>query len=253
MIAKLKNLVDDCHQRLKTSRIGFNYLSCSRGFSVELIKRESMGFCDERIASEFCSSLNDGDGVEIDLDYLHSQLVNRVIMPIKTDCGMIVAVATREPDPNAKGWWNTPFAKEACLYGMHAARNAAFTRNKLYLVEGYGDVLTLHQAGLLNVAGVMSATLSRLQVGVILRYCENICVCFDTDPPKNGRPGAGGIGLERIVATYIQDGFFDTISAIVMPLRELEGGGLGKDDPDDYVRRNGLEEYLKLERRVSKV
>ena len=89
MIAKLKNLVDDCHQCLRKSRIGFNYLSCSRGFSVELIKAEKMGFCDGRIASEFCSSLDENDGVEIDIDYLHSQLVNRVVLPIRADCGMV--------------------------------------------------------------------------------------------------------------------------------------------------------------------
>jgi DNA primase len=208
-----------------------------------------MGFCDSEIAEWFSSNLP--KNWELDPSYVKSSLENCVILPIRDDCKRVVAVAARNPEAK-KGWWNTPFVKEACLYGLHEARTAAYARNKLYLVEGYADTLTLRQEGLPNVAGLMSTTLSANAVAVILRYCDRICACFDADPPVNGKPGAGKTALVNLVREYNKPYYFQRLYAVPLSLRQNEKGELLKDDPDSFVKRNGLGAFLELEKSISK-
>jgi len=246
---ELLALIEKCHEKLKRSIVPFRYLNERRGFSAPLIKSEKMGFCDDEIANWFSKNLP--SKWDLEPDYVRDSLANCVILPIRDDCGQVVAVAARNPEAK-KGWWNTPFMKEACLYGLHAARTAAYFKNKLYLVEGYADRLTLHQSGLHNVAGLMSTTLSPNAAAVVLRYCSELCACFDADPPVNGQPGAGTAALRTLVRQYNQPYYFDRLYAVPLPLRQGAGGEMLKDDPDSFVRRDGLKAFLKLEKRVAK-
>lgn len=249
MSLPLNKLVEESHENLRHSPVGFEYLTKSRHFSVETIKRELMGFCNREIASSFVSELDDPRWIH-DKSYYEKMLVGRVLLPIRDDLGKIVAIATREPDKNVKGWWNSPFDKENVLYGMHYARGVAFAKNKIYVVEGYADVISLWQAGLRNVVGMMGTVITRIQHGIILRYCSNMCACFDTDPERNGKAGGGQLGLERMAKECMRRGYYDSVHAIVMPMgKDANGNDVGAD-PDDFVRKNGLKPYLDLERRI---
>jgi DNA primase len=246
---ELLALTERCHEKLRHSPIPFRYLNEQRGFGVSLIKSERMGFCDPETARWFAE--NKPENWNIEPDYIRKQLENCIILPIRDDCGRIAGVAARNPEAK-KGWWNTPFTKEACLYGMDTARTAAYARNKLYLVEGYADRLTIYQAGLKNVSALMSTTLSLHALAVVLRYCDRICAIFDADPPKDGKPGAGQQALRRLVEDYNQSGYLKKIHAIVIELRPGPEGELLKDDPDAFVRREGLEKLLAMERTVKR-
>jgi len=247
----LNRFVDESHERLKASALGFEYLRNARHFSVDTIKRERMGFCDREIASSFLSEVDKDDPQwKHSHEYYEEMLCDRVILPICDDSGQVVAISTRVPEKDTKGWWNSPFYKENILYGLNHAKNAVFARNKIYVVEGYADAISLWQAGLRNVVAMMGTTLTRIQHGLVLRYCSNICACFDTDPTVNNRMGGGQAGLERFVRECQDLGFYDTISAVVMPMGKGARGEEIGADPDDFVRENGLKAYLDLEKRV---
>ena len=233
------------HDRLKKSKVGFTYLTKDRGITVDTIRRELMGYVDPDIARSFLSEI-DTELWTHPVEYYMEMLCNRVLLPIRDDGGVIVGVSTKVPVKGSKGWWNSIFKKENILYGLNRAKNAMFARNKVYLVEGYADAIALWQAGVSNVVAVMGTAFTPIQQGLVLRYCNNICICFDTDPETERGPGGGQKGLEKIVEEYNSMGYFDTMSAVVLPLKE-DGKG---EDPDSFVKKNGIKAFLDLERRI---
>jgi len=245
----LNKFVDVCHDRLKSSKVGFDYLTRDRNITVDTIRTEKIGYVDMEIARAFVKKVDTDIWIH-DRDYYVKMLAGRVVLPIRDDCGTIVGISTKEPVKGSKGWWNSVFKKENILYGLNRARQEAFRKNKIYLVEGYADAITLWQSGLQNVVAVMGTAFTRAQQGLVLRYCNNVCICFDTDPEKNGQKGGGQRGLEKIVADYSQRSYFDTLSAIVLPLQEGENGEVEGEDPDNFVNKNGIKEFLDLERRI---
>ena len=230
--------VNSCHERLRTSQEGFDYLK-GRNLSVDIIKEEKLGFCDYAIAKKFCDDANGRWKAG------PSFFANRIVVPIRDDCGTVVAWASRSVDPNEKGWWNTPFGKEFVLYGLDAARNASFATNKIYIVEGYMDVLALRVAGLRNIAAVMGSNLTLGHVGIILRYCNEIVFAFDGDAPReiNGiiEDGPGMKSLKRVVANYGKTSHFKNMAAILLPVPY---------DPAEYMLENGLDAFLGLEQNI---
>jgi len=231
--------VEICHELLKTSQKGFDYLTRDRLLTVDLIKAEKLGYCDYATAEKFC---NDGKGR---WKAGPSFFADRIVVPIRDDCGRVVAWASRSVDPDEKGWWNTPFNKEFHLYGLDTARNAAFNLNKIYVVEGYMDVLSLKGAGLPNVVGVMGTNLTLGHVGLILRYCNRVVFCFDGDLPreKNGvmEDGPGLKALKKVVAEYGKTPYFEEMAAILLP---------PPSDPAEYVNEHGLDSMLALEQNI---
>lgn len=231
--------VDICHERLRTSQEGFNYLTRDRCLTVDLIKAEKLGFCDHAIAKKFC---NDENGR---WKAGPSFFANRIVVPIRDDCGRVAAWASRSIDPEVKGWWNTPFRKDFNLYGIDVARNAMFALNKVYVVEGYMDVLALRLGGLGNVVGVMGTDLTIGHVGLILRYCNRVAICFDGDPPreKDGvmEDGPGMKALKRVVAEWGSQGHFEEMSTILLP---------PPDDPAEYMQKWGIQQFLGLEQNI---
>jgi DNA primase len=249
----LATLVDRSHERLRTYKPAFEYIT-ERGLTVDTIKGERLGYCDMKTAHEFISSLPE-DVWDLPREYLIPRFAKRIIVPVTDDCGAVVAVATRaivppatEQERKIPKWWSTPFRKEMYVYGMDKARDACFRKNKAYLFEGYVDRMYLAQSGLENSVSPMGITLTPIQAGVIFRYCDRLCVCFDTDPAKNGREGGGQLGLKKLVGTYNCPGQFKSISAIVLPLKD-DGTAY---DPDEFVMEHGLEAFLALEKRVKR-
>jgi DNA primase len=245
----LSKLVDVCHDRLKTSQLGFDYLINDRGITVDTIRTEKIGFVDVDIARAFVSKIDTEEWTH-DKDYYIKMLADRVLLPIRDDCGLIVGVSTKVPVKGSKGWWNSPFKKENVLYGLNRARTEAFRKNKIYIVEGYADAITLWQHGLHNVVAVMGTAFTKVQQGLVLRYCTRVCICFDTDLEKDGQKGGGQKGLERIIQDYGKKSRFDMFSAVVLPIKENEDGTLSGEDPDNFVNENGIKKFLDLERRI---
>lgn len=243
--------METCHRQLLNDSPGpLSYLVDGRRLKRETLERERIGHCSPRIALEF--SREAPEEWRFDPEYLCKQLSGCIIVPIRDDCGKLLGLAARSADPKVKGWWNTPFAKTECVYGLDHAKAEAYRKNKVYLVEGYIDRLILGQEGLRNTVGIMSTALSKNAVANILRYCDRVCACFDTDIGKNGGEGGGQIGLRNFNDTYNVPGFFGEATAIVLPLTKDEQGAEHGTDPDEFVLENGLVAFLALERYLAR-
>jgi DNA primase len=245
--AALQTLVDRSHERLRSHRPAFAYLTSERGLSIDTIKREKIGVCSPEIAQEFYSALPEEEWATSRSFVVETILDStRIVVPICDEVGRPVAVASRSYNPKEKGWINTPFKKDAYLYGLDSTKNQIFRRRKAYLFEGYMDKLYLQQCGLKNCVSSMGIVLNELQVGVILKYCDRLCVCFDTDPSsKDGKEGGGQRGLSQLIKMH--SGKFE-LSAIVLPLKDN-----GKAyDPDEYVMDHGMEAFLSLEKKIKR-
>jgi DNA primase len=227
-----------CHKALLANSKVLEYLIDSRHVSMNSIKEFMLGFCpvDMRPSQYdlmgFCT------------------LKGRIIVPIFSEFGKIVGIAGRVPDAKIKGWWNTKFEKSSHLYGFHNARKHIFQTNKVYIVEGYFDHIILAQNGLPNSVAIMSSSLGMRRVGLLARYCDQVCLCFDTDQNH-----AGKLGMLKTLNEFQTVGFGNdpynpsgyknlchNISMITLPV------GI---DPDDYVYRNGLKAFLALEKPFS--
>lgn len=242
----LSNFVDKCFYNLMKTRSkevinAFNYLTTERKISKETIDEFSLGYCQPK--QELCDYIKNYGGEylkghERDLSYF---IQGRIIVPIYDEMGeSIIGMATRPPFSGKEyTWWNLPypFQKSYHLYMLHKSRPHIFKHNKVYLVEGYADALSLWQSGIKNVACIMGTSLSLRQVGLIIRYCNEICFCFDVDENNSGQRA-----FNKSVYLINQLNVFNKISKLNLPLNY---------DPDDFVKKYGKEKLLSLEQNLS--
>ena len=226
---ELSQFVQQCHSVLLgdegiTAR---HYLLNERGLAASTIERLQLGFC---------GGSQELPGSSPELQKKNWLMKNRVTVPIGGEFGEIVGCAARVPNPKENGWWNTSFDKGHHIFLFDRARKAIFDADKVYVFEGYMDTMILHQEGLLNSVGLMGTALGYRRIGLLKRYCNRVCLCFDSDANKSGQEARDRSVFE--VSRFK----FDDISEISMPLEV---------DPDDYVLQHGLEEFLRLERRMA--
>jgi len=121
------------------------------------------------------------------------------------------------------------------LFLMDKARVSMYSNNRVYVVEGYVDALTLYQNGLKNVVALMGTALTTRKLALISRYCNNVCFCFDVDENESGQKAS-----DTSIILVNKYSFCDDIAVI-------DSIPVG-NDPDSYVRKFGLDSYLKHER-----
>ncbi len=161
----------------------------------------------------------------------------RVIFPIHNVAGKVIAFGARilKTDPNAKGhqpkYVNSPetdvYHKSDVLYGIYQAKNSIRQLDVCYLVEGYTDVVSLHQAGVENVVASSGTSLTVEQIRLIGRFTPNVTILYDGDP-------AGIKAALRGLDLVLEEGL--NVSVVTFPNGE---------DPDSYVQRVGAEEFKK--------
>lgn len=160
---------------------------------------------------------------------------NRVIFPIYGVAGKIIAFAGRKmtSTDNAPKYVNSPetelYKKSDILYGVYHAKNAIKAKSKVYLTEGYTDVITLNQNGIENVVASSGTALTIGQIRLIRRFTHDITVVYDGD--KAGIK-ASLRGINLLLA--------EDLNVRVVPLPEGE-------DPDSYCQKlgsEGFQEYL---------
>jgi len=214
-----------------------------RGIDVAGICAYQLGFCPhgKLLDDEIRYFGNDNESESDKRDFKKS-LTGKIILPIKDEFGKHVGLATR---PSKSGqeytWWNLPipFYKSRHLFLLHLAKKAMYFQKKVYIVEGYVDAITLHRMGLKNVVAIMGTKLSARQCALIARYCNNVCVGYDVDENKSGQKAT--IDAIAILHRY---GFCENLSVIKnMPVGE---------DPDSFVRKNGVTEFKMLEHNLSR-
>lgn len=219
--------------------IGLAYLK-ERGFTEEVIKKFGIGYApDSRdaftksaIAQQYNPELLQKAGLTINR---HDQLVDnyrdRIIFPIHNNSGKIIGFGARLIKNNDKApkYINTPenelYVKSRILYGTYLARHAIDKADECLLVEGYTDVVSLHQAGIENVVASGGTSLTQDQLRLIKKYTNNLTIIYDGD--------AAGIkaalrGLDMALEESLN------VKLVLIP---------DKEDPDSYVRRVGMNEF----------
>lgn len=247
----MKNLllpfVERCNQNLLNSSNdecanAMKYL-LQRHIKVETIQDLKIGYCmsNERDMSEVRKYCN-GDYNQVDGEKDYSYFIKgRIIVPVFAEFGEAVGFATRKPTfEKGNTWWNLPkpFKKGQYLYLLDKTRKDIFDTNKVYLVEGYVDAILLYQEGIRNVCSIMGTALTSRKIGLIVRYCNSICLCFDSDENNSGQKAQ-----EKSVFLLNEFGYGDFLSVINLPV------GV---DPDEYVVKYGPKDLLNQEKQLSR-
>lgn len=166
---------------------------------------------------------------------------DRIMFPISDISGRIIAFGGRALDPdNPAKYMNSPetplFHKRRSLYALDLARESISRERLAIIVEGYTDVISLHQAGIRNVVAGLGTALSREQLDLLGRYAEEVVLVYDAD-------AAGRRAASRNIDVF--EGAAVTVSLVVLQ----EG-----EDPDEFVRTHGPEEFRELlENRISPI
>lgn len=163
---------------------------------------------------------------------LYDRFRGRLIFPIEDPGGQIIGFGGRTLGEETPKYLNSPesalFSKGRNLYGLSKAREEIRKYGYAVLVEGYFDLLALWNAGIGNVVATMGTALTRDHIELLRRYTQEAAVVFDGD-------AAGRKALARSLPLFIAGNLH--MRAVMLP----EG-----TDPDDFVRRAGREEFLRL-------
>ena len=165
---------------------------------------------------------------------LHDKLAGRIIFPIFSPNGRVVAFAGRILGKDAKGakYINSPesiiYVKGRILYGLSHAKDEIRRLNKAILVEGYMDLISLYQSGIKNVVAVSGTALTDDQAQLLSRYTKNVVLIFDAD--------AAGIKASMRSIEILLKKDFD------IKIASLPKG----EDPDSYVQKFGKNEFEEI-------
>ena len=161
---------------------------------------------------------------------LSDRFFDRVIFPIHSVNGRPIAFGGRtlRTDKTVAKYVNSPeteiYVKSRSLYGIYLARNEIVRRDRCFLVEGYLDVISMHQLGITNVAASSGTSLTVEQVRLIKRFTENVTIIYDGD-------SAGIHAALRGIGLVLKEGL--NVKVVLLP----DG-----DDPDSFSRKHTLEE-----------
>lgn len=222
--------------------IGMAYFR-SRGFRDDIIKRFQLGFSPmqkdalarEALGKGFREEYLVKTGLCIKQEYggLKDRFWGRVIFPIHTVSGKVVGFGGRVLDQATKGvnmkYQNSPessiYSKKKELYGLFQAKQAIVKNDLCFLVEGYTDVISMHQMGVEHVVSSSGTALTQQQIQMIHRFTENITVLYDGD-------AAGIKASERGIDMLLAEGM--NVKVLLLP----DG-----DDPDSFARNRTAAEY----------
>jgi DNA primase len=238
----LQDFSESCHERLMNGTkvdAPRRYLTEKRLFTKQTLITHGIGYCPWGIDLDPSIRYYGEDQDDPDKRDWQYSIWGRIIVPICDEFGNVISLSTKKPAIGKHPWWNLPFVKSHSLFLINKAKKTMYMDNKVYVVEGYADALTLYQNGLKNVVAIMGTALTLRKIALIARYCDNVCFCFDVDENQSGQKAS--VTSILMVDKYR---FCENISVIdTIPVGE---------DPDSFVQNNGIEAYLKHERVLSK-
>lgn len=170
---------------------------------------------------------------------IYDKFRNRLMLPVIDVRGDVIGFTSRVMDDSTPKYLNTPetsiFKKRSILYGINYAKNTK--RPNFILVEGNIDVISMHQAGFDNTVATMGTALTEEHIRLIGRYTKELVVCLDND-------AAGEDATQRALALLKNSDL--EVKVLRLPQRRNEDGTLGKQDPDDYIKRYGGQAFEAL-------
>ncbi len=218
--------------------VGLSYFK-ERGFREEVLKKFLLGYSPEKSNAFSAKALKEGYKIEFlektglsipkgsrNYDRFHG----RVMFPIRSLSGRVLGFGGRILKSNVKAakYLNSPesdiYHKSKVLYGMYYAKNSIVKKGRCLLVEGYTDVISMHQAGIENVVASSGTSLTIDQIKLVKRFTKNITLLFDGD-------AAGLKAALRGVNLILEEGL--NVKIVTFPDGE---------DPDSYAKKVSSEE-----------
>ncbi|MDR1342207.1 MAG: DNA primase [Prevotellaceae bacterium] len=220
--------------------IGMAYFA-ERGFTKSTVEKFQLGYCLDSRAAFSSTALRDGYkkeflvktglSVERDSGELVDRFFGRVMFPIHSVSGRVIGFGGRtlKTDKTVAKYVNSPeseiYHKSNTLYGIYFAKKTMMKLDKCFLVEGYTDVISMHQAGIENVVASSGTSLTQEQIRLIKRFTPNVTVLYDGD--------AAGIKASlRGIDMLLEEGL--NVKTLLLPDGE---------DPDSFARSHSATEF----------
>lgn len=234
-----KFFADQLYNTEEGVRIALSYLK-ERGFRDEVIHKFQVGYNPEArdtltkalLANQFNPELLPKTGLVSNRNNeLTDNYRNRIIFPIHNNSGKVIGFGARVIGKNDRGpkYINTPeneiYVKSKILYGSYFARTAIDRAKECLLVEGYTDVVSLHQAGIENVVASGGTSLTIDQLRLIKKYTDNLTIIYDGD-------SAGIKAALRGLDLALEESL--NVKLVLIPDNE---------DPDSYVNKVGTKAF----------
>ena len=221
--------------------IGYSYFSQKRGFTDATIRKFGLGFCsaagDAMVEAALAAGykqeylLSTGLALTRESDgRLRDRFRDRVIFPVHNISGRVVAFGGRtlRTDKSVAKYQNSPeseiYSKKRELYGLYFAKKAIQQLDFAIMVEGYTDVISMHQAGVENVVSSSGTSLTVEQIQLLHRFTRNITVIYDGD-------SAGIKASLRGIDLILKEGM--NVRVVLLPEPE---------DPDSFARSHTAEQ-----------
>lgn len=231
--------VNTLHEHIEGKSVGLSYFK-ERGFREDIIRKFQLGYSLEQKDAFTQEALKGGykedylvkTGLTIkgeNNNYLIDRFRGRVMFPVHTLSGKVIAFGGRilKKAENTGKYVNSPeseiYHKGNELYGIYFAKQAITKADCCYLVEGYTDVISMHQAGIENVVSSSGTALTHGQIRLIHRFTDNVTVLYDGD-------AAGIKAALRGIDLLLEDGM--NIKVVLLPDGE---------DPDSFARKQNAE------------
>ncbi|MBQ4547863.1 MAG: DNA primase [Bacteroidales bacterium] len=217
--------------------IGMSYFK-ERGFRDAIINKFQLGYCLNQRDAFIQHAIKNGYSKELLLkiglasgteERMYDKYQGRVIFPIHNLTGKVIGFGARilSSDKTKAKYLNSPeseiYNKSQTLYGIFFAKNEISRLDNCILVEGYADVLSMHQAGIENTVASSGTSLTTEQIRLISRYTKNITILYDGD-------SAGIHAALRGTDMILEEGM--NVRIVVLPPDE---------DPDSFVQHNPIE------------
>ena len=232
------------HETDEGKAIGLSYF-LERGFRLDVIQKFNLGYCLNK-GNEFTeTAISKGYKLEFlekvglvkskddrQFDFFRG----RVMFPIHSVTGRVLGFGGRTllADKKIAKYFNSPesiiYNKSEILYGLYFAKGDIIKYDNCFLVEGYTDVISMHQSGVTNVVSSSGTSLTHGQIKLIRRYTQNITILYDGD-------SAGIKASFRGIDLILEEGM--NVRVVLFP----DG-----DDPDSYAKKVGafeLDNYIK--------
>ena len=236
-----KHFSHTLHNHIDGKSIGLSYFR-ERGFRDDIVQKFQLGYSLDQRDAFTQSAIKAGYNKEYlvktgltfegENNYVADRFRGRVMFPVHSLSGKVVAFGGRilKKDDKMAKYVNSPeseiYHKSNELYGIYFAKQAVVKQDRCYLVEGYTDVISMHQSGIENVVSSSGTLLTPGQIRLIHRFTENVTVIYDGD--------AAGIKASiRGIDLLLEEGL--NIKVLLLP----DG-----DDPDSFARKHNASDFI---------
>lgn len=189
-----------------------------RGLSNNTIRDFGIGYCDQ---SGKCSN-------EEYIPLIDFRFHDTVLFPIRDMYNSLVAVGSRSVD-GEKRYVHSKYTKGRHVFGLNVTHQEILRTRKVYIVEGNFDLLTLYENGIKNAVAMLGSKLSLEQLGLLIRFAEEVIIASDGDEP--------GLECAQKIETMLKE------NSISYRRINLPQGS----DPDSFVRTHGADAFLGLQ------